>query len=102
MSERFRIAYAEAARTDLVEIGGYLRETAGDAIAERFIEQIIAVVNSLETSPRRHRERPEFSAGLHTTGVQKYLIFYRVTQDTVTIVRVLHGARNITAELFQA
>ena len=71
-------------------------------IAERFIEQIIAAVDSLETNPRRHRERPELSTGLRATGIQKYLIFYCVAQDTVSIVRVLHGAREITAKLFEA
>ncbi len=102
MSQRFRITYTETARADIVAIGNYLRENAGEVIAERFIERIIAVVDSLKTSPRRHRERPELAPGLRATGIRKYLIFYRVEQDTVTIVRVLHGARNITAKLIQS
>lgn len=98
--QRFRITYTETARADIIAIGDYLREMAGDVIAERFVERIIATVESLECNPRRHRERPELAQGLRATGIRKYLIFYRVEQDTVSIIRVLHGARRITAGLF--
>jgi plasmid stabilization system protein ParE len=33
-------------------------------------------------------------------AVGNYIIFYRVANDVVSIIRVLHGARNITAALF--
>lgn len=99
MMQRFRIVYTDTARADLLAIGDYIRDAVGDVVAERFIERIIATVESLETSPRRHRERPALGVGLRATGYRKYLIFYRVEQDSVSIVRVLHRARRITADL---
>ena len=50
--------------------------------------------------PARHRIRSELGADLRVAGFRKYLIFYRVSGDAVSIVRVLHGARDITAKLF--
>jgi toxin ParE1/3/4 len=94
------IVYSEAARRDITAIGDYIREVAGESIAERFVARIIATVESLEFMPTRHRIRPELGADLRVIGFRKYLIFYTVLKDEVTIVRVLHGARAITARLF--
>ena len=100
--QHFRIVYTETARDDLIAIGDYIRDATGDVVADRFIGRVIATIESLETSPRRHRERPALGAGIRATGFRKYLIFYRVEQDSVSIVRVLHGARRITASLISS
>ena len=97
--QRFRIVYTETARDDLIVIGDYIRDAAGDVVADRFIGRVMATVESLETSPRRYRERPALGLGIRATGYRKYMIFYRVEQDSISIVRVLHGARRITANL---
>ena len=96
---RYRIVYTETARTDIISIGQRIREAAGEAVAERFVERIIGVVQTLEFMPTRHRIRRELAPDLRVIGLRKYLIFYRIA-DEVTIVRVLHGARDITAKLF--
>ena len=38
--------------------------------------------------------------GLHSSPVRSHLIFYRVEDETVSIVRILHGSRNITPKMF--
>ena len=97
---RHRIVYSETARADIIAIGDDIREAAGDIIAERFVARIIATVDGLEFMPTRYRIRSELGPDLRVTGLRKYLIFYRVVDDAVSIVRVLHGARDITAKLF--
>jgi toxin ParE1/3/4 len=92
---RHRIVYSETARADIIAIGDEIREAAGELIAAR----IVATVESLEFMPARHRIRPELGADLRVAGFRKYLIFYRVVDDAVSIVRVLLGSRNITARL---
>jgi len=96
---RHRIVYSETARADIIAIGDEIREAAGELIAERFVARIVATVESLEFMPARHRIRPELGADLRVAGFRKYLIFYRVVDDAVSIVRVLLGLRNITARL---
>jgi toxin ParE1/3/4 len=41
------------------------------------------------------RERNDIAPGLRSFPVGKYLIFYRLIDEGLEIVRVLHGARNI-------
>ncbi len=97
---RYRIAYAETARADLFAIGDYVREAAGDETASRLVHQLISRIESLRVMPARHRVRAELHPELRALLVGNYIVFYRIMPDTVAVVRVLHGARNITADLF--
>jgi toxin ParE1/3/4 len=74
--------------------------TRRDATAERFIRRLIAKADSLSFMPERYRERQELQPGLRAVLVEKYLLFYLIDNRTVSIIRVLHGARDVTAEMF--
>ena len=99
MRRVYRIVYTATARSDLLAIGDTIREAAGPRIAERFIERVITTADSLSDMPERHRLGAELADGFRAISVGKYLIFYVVDDETVSIIRVLHGARDITAKL---
>lgn len=46
------------------------------------------------------RRRDDLINGMRSFPYQAYIIFYRITDTTVQIVRVLHGARDIGTTLF--
>jgi toxin ParE1/3/4 len=96
----FSIRYSATARADLLAIDAYLCAVAGEKAADRFVLRLIAKVESLRVMPERYRIRDELQPGLRAVLVDRYLVFYLVTDDVVSIVRVLHGAREITVELF--
>jgi toxin ParE1/3/4 len=96
----YRVIYAAAARADLREIVTYFRDAAGDAIAKAIAEKIIEAAESLSTMPTRQRMRNALHPGLRSLSVGNYMIFYRVQERTVSVVRILHGARDISADLF--
>jgi toxin ParE1/3/4 len=96
----YRIIFTKPAQRDIRQIGDYLRDVAGLAVARHWTEEIIGASESLREMPTRHRERVELMAGLRSIPAGNYMIFYRVAADKVHILRVLHGARNITAKLF--
>jgi toxin ParE1/3/4 len=79
---------------------GALRTEAGDAVADRFVRDIVAKVESLRDMPARQRVRAELRTEVRAVSISHYLIFYRINGDRVRIIRVLHGSRNITAKLF--
>jgi toxin ParE1/3/4 len=88
------------ARRDLVDHFVYLAENAGLATAERFLTNVGASFNDLASQPMIGVEltlrHPEL-AGLRKWRVkdfENYLIFYLPRVDGVSIVRVLHGARD--------
>ena len=45
--------------------------------------------------PHMGRERSDLSEGLRSLPFRDYLIFYRIVESSVVVVRVLHGARDI-------
>ena len=59
--------------------------------AKRVARRILALADSLETSPLRGRPLGETRREL--TQVSPYLIRYRVEDETVVILEVRHGAR---------
>lgn len=97
----YRIVYTDSARSDLREIAVYFRNAAGDVVAEATVGKIVNKIETLGVRPARQRPRNELSPGLRAVSVGNYLIFYRVENNTVTVVRVLHGSRNISEKLFR-
>ena len=69
---------------------------AADGVSERFNEAIFM----LAEHPDAGRARDELGEDLRYFPVGSYLIFYSVNSGTLGIRRLLHGARDITAALF--
>ncbi|MEK7760850.1 MAG: type II toxin-antitoxin system RelE/ParE family toxin [Nitrospirota bacterium] len=94
-------AYQRAAvRRDLVEQFVYLSEQAGLDTAERFLLNAEASFNDLARQPMIGApltlQHPNL-AGIrkwHITDFDNHLIFYTPRPDGVSIVRVLHAARD--------
>jgi len=97
----YRIKFTEPAKDDLRAITIYLRDNAGDLVAERLSEELIKKAESLRTRPLRQRERSDLGADLRALTAGNYMIFYRVSPEAVSILRILHTSRNITEKMFR-
>jgi len=86
------------AQTDLDEIWDYIAERNPDA-ADRVIDTILTRVRSLARFPLTGRARDDLRPGLRSSPVSPYVILFRPVDDTVTILRIIHGARDIPAVL---
>ncbi|MGB4069418.1 MAG: type II toxin-antitoxin system RelE/ParE family toxin [Nitrospira sp.] len=89
-----------AARRDLVEQFVYLAEEAGLDTAERFLASAEASFNDLARQPMigapltlRHSDLATIRKW-RIKDFENHLIFYTPHQDGVSIVRVLHAARD--------
>jgi len=67
------------------------------AAADLLIDRIVRRILDLEDHPRLGPARPEISPEARMLIVGDYLILYKVTEADVTIVRVVHGARDLSA-----
>jgi toxin ParE1/3/4 len=86
------------ATADLDEIWLYVAEESGSPnIAQRLTDSITDRFYVLSEHPYLGRSRSELGPGLRSHPVRNYLIFYRVDEGDVLIVRVLHGNRDIEA-----
>lgn len=88
------------ARRDLVDHFVYLAENASLDTAERFLAQAETTFYDLAREPKMGAPltlKPSELAGLRkwrVRGFDNYMIFYVPRADGVSIVRVLHAARD--------
>lgn len=82
------------AREDLIEIWSYI---ADDSVtnADAFIEKLYEAIEGLGRHPGSGRHREELAPGIQSFPFGRYIIFYRAVTNSIEIVRVLHGARDI-------
>jgi toxin ParE1/3/4 len=88
------IVFRQAALRDLKQIGEYIaREDV--AAAERFRNKIVRRINILRQFPESARPRPEFGRDIRTIPIGRYIVFLRIEAPKVTVLRILHGARDL-------
>lgn len=89
-----RLDYLVSARRDLADIFDYIAAADPDA-AVRVLERIYAAAVRLEDYPESAPARPEIGAVVRSFVVGNYLVLYRIGADSVDVVRVVHGARDV-------
>jgi len=89
-----RLRISRPADTDMLEAWLHIA-TDNSTAADAFIDEIRAAMERLSRHPASGRLRDEFGPGIRSVVVQPYIIIYRETDETVDILRVLHGARDI-------
>src|SRR5215210_7958135 len=90
-----RITWLPAAAEDLQEISDYIGQTSR-AYADGLIDRILDAVHGLARYPRRGprvREVRIRGVELRETSVRPYRVIYRLRQDRVIVLGVIHGAR---------
>lgn len=90
---RYRLA--PAADQDIEAIATYTFETWGERHAILYLDSLAKLFSTIAESPYLGRERKEIRSGIFSRNHQKHIIFYRVSEDWVEILRVLHHARDV-------
>lgn len=80
---------------DLDAIFDYTENEYGFNQAVKYLTDIDNVFNSLIENPNIGRARNEIKKGLFSLTEQKHIIFYRILNNYIRIVRVLHGSKDI-------
>jgi toxin ParE1/3/4 len=94
-----RIERSRASVSDYEEIWRYIARD-NPAAADRLITALERQLSTLAGMPGCGREEPKLAAGLRSFPVGNYLVFYQPIANGIALVRVLHGARDITSEYF--
>lgn len=92
-----RIVVSERADDDLLRILSYLGRHNPQAI-DNVLRQIDRCFESASSFPFIGVARPELGRDVRRLVAAPYLIFYAVRSDHITILRVLHGSRDIDVE----
>jgi len=95
-----RLVVSAGVDRDLDETLEYLGQS-DRRVADRFLTAVHRVFADILESPGIGARREFQAARLHEIrswrikGFEKWLVFYRVTDEAVEILRVLHGARDL-------
>lgn len=84
------------ADADLVDIWLYIANDQ-PINADRFLDRLQEKALKLAKFPDMGRDRPELAEGLKSFPVDRYNVYYRVTDTALVLVRVLPGSRDINA-----
>lgn len=91
-----RLLITPIAESDLAEIWAYIAEGSPKA-ATAFVQQIEAKFVPLLEFPGMGSRRDQIVAGLRAVPYKNHVIYYTADEVAVTIVRVVHGARDVRA-----
>lgn len=95
-----RVVLTDAAYADLLQIGATIKQD-NPTRAATFVAELYDRCQLLGAMPRAFPLLPDW----HASGIRRrphgdYLIFYRIGDDVVEVLHVLHGARDYEAILF--
>ncbi len=83
------------AKKELLAIRAYTRNKWGNQQAQKYIDTVEKKCAQLARSPHIGRERSEIKSGYRSLAEGKHVIFYRVGDDGIDILRILHARMDI-------
>jgi len=90
-----RLVVAAAARQDLRDIARFTEETWGLAQSRRYMSAIRERFIRIRDRPAIGAPRDDVRAGYRSLPSGRHVIFYRLTDEAVEIVRVLHDSMDV-------
>jgi plasmid stabilization system protein ParE len=95
-----RVLFTKSAQTDLLEAWLYIAQENLQA-ADRMLDDIDAQASTLSRQPLMGRARPELGEGVRAWPTSTpYILFYLADDQGVTVLRVLHHARDVRQAAF--
>lgn len=89
-----RLTYSPAALSDLRAIALYIAEDDPER-ALSFVAELRFKAAQAAERPKSFPARDDLNPGLRVARHGRYLIFFQIEENSVYIVRVLHGARDL-------
>lgn len=90
----------DAAQADMAEATAFIRDNFGNEAANHFLDSLEDAFSRLLQLPHLGRPWPTENLNLHglrrlVLSALPFSVFYRSTETTVEVIRVLHHARHI-------
>ena len=91
-----KVIWSRRALLDVEHIRDYIAQDS-PAYAQPFIERLLHTTRHLPRFPHSGRPMPEANnPGIREVIYQGYRIIYRLGSDTIEIVMVVHGSRDLS------
>ena len=96
-----KLVFSPAAKDDLIDIAVFIAQD-NEARALTFVDELENKCRALGASPGIGTLRPELGDGVKMLPYGRYLIFYRDVNKGLRIERIMHSARDIGDDDFEA
>ena len=98
-----RLVVTADAAVDTDDILAFLEREAGPRVAERYAGLYRATIERLLRWPESGAPRPRLGEAVRIAVVSPYVMIYEYNRDddTLVLLRMLHGRRNITDRLLR-
>jgi toxin ParE1/3/4 len=93
------IVVSPKADADVNEMLQHLSDLAGPAVARRYAQELEAIYERLAIFPDSGARRKSLGAKTRIAVLSPYVVVYDHMNETVRIIRVIDGRRNITRRL---
>ena len=101
--KKYKVKISSLALRDMEEIYSYISEKLGSpATAMKQYNRIAEAIESLNVFPERFQIMeivPKLSKDVRQVTVDHYSAIYTIDADTVTVIRVLYSASDLSAKL---
>lgn len=104
MMRRFAVRTTPLAEDDLEAIHGYVSDHGSPTIADALLDRLVERLRSLEQFPNRGALVTELNGlerHFRQIPLNPYRCIYTIADDTVLVVAVLDGRRNVRSVLEQ-
>lgn len=86
---------SEEADFDIEDIFDYTEHYHCFNQAVKYLIDLNVIFEQLVVNPEIGRKRNELKKNLYSMVEQEHIIFYRISENYIRIVRVLHGSKDI-------
>jgi toxin ParE1/3/4 len=88
------------AKEDLLEIWEFIADH-DEVAADRYIDHLRDRVSELIHFPELGRARDEIHPGLRSLLARNHLLFYRLEDQEVQVLRILHGSMDLPKQTLE-
>lgn len=91
MSSRKRtVVLTSEAQDDFVDIRFYTQQQWGETQRDRYEVTLLQAIAALADFPEVGRRSPEHFSGCRVRPVEHHVLFYRIEDDIIVVIRILH------------
>jgi toxin ParE1/3/4 len=90
--QRRKVRLSEQSLKDLLSIAEYTFEQWGEAQQYTYMMLVDRAIGRLGEYPEYGRRRDELGVGIRSIPCERHVIYYRIEDQTVSVVRVQHHA----------
>lgn len=101
-AQKLPLKLSPQARRDFKEILNYTRKTWGIEQRDRYKTLLDSALTTIAANPSIGKRRDEIRAdyySYHVGSRGRHYIFYRVCEDSIVVVRILHDSMDIEQHL---